>query len=194
MGDGMVTFHVLGAGGLLGSVVARRWRELGAEWSDICTAEHIINCVYPDSYALLEALPKPRVIQPSTDAIDEDTTYAATKREVERMVSVEGGLVLRSGLVDPRRQPDVAYANWLVNPLTPLEWADLAWELRAFSGVHPDGRETLSKYSVAVAVADAFDLARPAAAMAPTTRYRLQRPSREWPLIADAIAAWRDWT
>lgn len=189
----MVTFHVLGHTGMLGSTVARRWRELGAEWADVCTADHIVNCVFPDSWGLLDALPKARVVQPSTDAISEDTPYAQTKREVERIALAGGGVVLRTGLVDLRKQPAVAYANWFVNPLTPLEWAGLAWERKSSPGLHADGREVLTKYDVTLAVAREWDLDPPVPDIAQRPRWRLQPASRKWPPLADALRAYREW-
>lgn len=189
----MVTYHVLGHAGMLGSTVARRWRELGAEWADICTADHIVNCVFPDSWGLLDSLNKARLIQPSTDAIDEDTVYAITKREVERIALAGGGVVLRTGLVDLRKQPAVAYANWFVNPLTPLEWADLAWERKSSPGLHADGRETVTKYGVALAVAREWDLDQPVPEMAPRSKWRIQPSSREWPRLSDAMHTYREW-
>jgi hypothetical protein len=189
----MVTYHVLGHRGMLGSVVTRRWAEHGAEWAPIPTADHIVNCVSPDSWTVLDMLPKARVIQPSTDAINEDTPYATTKREVESIVVNNGGLVIRSGLVDPRKHHPLAYANWFVNPLTPLEWADLAWELRDRSGLYVDGRESMNRWRLGVTVAEVFGLERPHAAMATTSRIRILPSCRDWPPLAEALAAWRDW-
>jgi hypothetical protein len=189
----MVTYHVLGHRGMLGSVVTRRWAEHGAEWTPVPTADHIVNCVYPDSWKLLEMLPKDRVIQPSTDAINEDTPYACTKREVERIVLNAGGLVIRSGLVDLRKQPTLAYINWFGNPLTPLEWADLAWELRERSGLYADGREPRTRYGLASEIATEWGLEQPHTAMAHLSNIRILPPSREWPKLHEALRAYHEW-
>lgn len=176
----MVT--VLGERGMLGSVVARRWRELG-------DTDHVVNCIRPDDLAVSRAFRG--IIQPSTDAIAEDTEYAATKRELE---AIEGAVTIRSGIVDITRQPTVAYVNWLCNPLTPLEWADLAYEMRDTPGVHIAGRRLYSRYGVALAVAHVFDRPEPEFAVAATDNDRLQQPDdRVRPSLWNALIAYRDW-
>lgn len=174
----MVT--VLGHHGMLGSVVARRWSELG-------DSDHVINCIRPDDLLLSYRLS--RLIQPSTDAIAEDTDYAATKRQLER---IAGAVTIRSGLVDITRQPTIAYRNWLCNPLTPLEWADLAWQHRDEPGVHVEGRETVSRYDVATLVAELWGRPMPIPAQAPEPLSRVQ-PGGRWPPLRDALIAYRDW-
>lgn len=189
----MVTFHVIGHRGLLGSAVLRRWQDHGSRHTPVAFAQYIVNCVYPDDWRLLTMLPLAKVIQPSTDAIAEDSEYAVTKRAVEQAVTEGGGVVLRTGLVDIRRQPETAFDNWHVNPLTPLEWADLAWELKDRPGIHPDGRETLTRYQVACDIAAVYGLPAPLRATDEQPLSRLQPASRRWPLLPDALRAYRDW-
>lgn len=173
----MVT--VLGERGMLGSVVARRWLELG-------DTDHVINCIRPDDLKLTwRELP----ISPSTDAIAEDTEYAATKRELEE---IPGLVVIRSGIVDITRQPDYAYPTWWCNPLTPLEWADLAYEKRDTPGVHIAGRERVTRYDIAMAVSAIFDRRTPFRYDI-GYNYRVQRPDRIRPSLWDALIAYRDW-
>lgn len=188
----MVTFHVIGHRGMLGQVVQRRWQELGGEPAPIATADHIVNCVYPDDWTLLNGLPLARVIQPSTDAISEADGYAVTKRAVERLVKPHG-VVIRSGLVDLRKQAEVSYTNWFVNPLTPLEWADLAWRLRTTRGLHLDGREMTSKHGVAVACHEVFGTVKPHPTLAPLSRFRIVHQSSPWPPLREALETYRGW-
>lgn len=174
----MVT--VLGERGMLGQVVARRWLELG-------DTDHVVNCIRPDDLKLTwRELP----ISPSTDAIAEDTEYAATKRELEE---IPGLVVIRSGIVDITRQPSHAYDYWMCNPLTPLEWADLAYEMRDTPGVHIAGRETVSRYDVAKAVAYTFGTEQPVMMSGGPVRSRVQTPDRIRPSLWDALIAYRDW-
>jgi dTDP-4-dehydrorhamnose reductase len=179
----MVT--VLGHRGMLGSVVARRWIELGA------SGDYTVNCIRPDDFTLtVTTATKTRLIQPSTDAIAEPGAYAETKRAIERLPGI---VVIRSGLVDITRQPPVAYTNWWCNPLTPLEWADLAWERRDAPGIHIAGREPVTRYEVAVAVANTFGGPLPVGAEADRPGSRIQAPDRARPSLAEALAAYRDW-
>jgi uncharacterized protein YbjT (DUF2867 family) len=178
----MVT--VLGHLGMLGSVVARRWAELGADDPGI-----VVNCIRPDDLALSVRLAETtRLIQPSTDAIDEDTDYARTKRLLERLPAV----TIRSGLVDITRPLDIAYRNWRCNPLTPLEWADLAWDLRDHPGVHVAGREPLTRYEVARLVAEVWDRPQPIPAWSEVPLDRTQTPG-SWPPLREALVEYREW-
>lgn len=177
----MVT--VLGHRGMLGSVVQRRWLELG-------DTDHVVNCIRPDDIAVSRAFPG--LIQPSTDAIAEDTEYAATKRDIE---AIPGIVVIRSGIVDITRQPTVAYLNWWCNPLTPLEWADLAYEKRDEPGVHIAGRERISRHAVTWAVSHVFEwpFDRYQMGVAPVELNRMQEPDRDRPNLLQALRAYRDW-
>ena len=170
---------VLGERGYLGSVVKRRWTELGG-------GPYTVNCIRPDDRAFIG----PGVIVPSTDAIDEDTDYAAEKRWIE---SVPGIIAIRAGIVDIRHTYPIAYQNWYCNPLTPLEWADLAWELRDTPGVHPAGRETLTRWEVARAVAEVFDRPYPAPAAAMFAKGRVMPVDRERPPLIEALREFREW-
>lgn len=171
---------VLGENGMLGSVVKRRWLELG-------DTDHVVNCIRPDDLKLTwRELP----ISPSTDAIAEDTEYAATKRELE---AIPGLVVIRSGIVDITRQPPNAYLNWYCNPLTPLEWADLAYEMRDTPGVHIAGRETVTRHFVAWSVGYVFGRLAGRFSVAPTDLHREQTPDRPRPELTDALRAYRDW-
>lgn len=185
----MVTVAVRGRG-YLGSVVARRWQEHGAVLvAD--RADYTVNAIYPDDLLLaVEWGMDGRLVQPSTDAIDEDTPYARTKRDIERLVP---GVILRSGIVDIRHDHASAYANWWCNPLTPLEWADLAWTLRDRPGLHVAGRDRLTRYEVAAAVAREWDRPEPASALAPEPLDRVQPDDRTWPPLAEALREFHRW-
>lgn len=179
----MVT--VYGHNGYLGSVVTRRWAEIG-----LADGPHTINCTFPDDLALVDLLARDgHLIQPSTDAIAEDTDYARNKRYIE---NVPDAVVIRAGIVDIRHQPSVAYRNWTCNPLTPLEWADFAADVRDQPAVHPIGRETLSRYEVTRLVAEVFDLPAPVPAYADEPLDRVQEQG-DFPPLRDALIEFRDW-
>jgi hypothetical protein len=186
----MVAAAVIGGYGMLGSVVRRRWAELGAE---IVTsnADYIVNCIRPDDFLFSQRLAEAsQLIQPSTDAIAEDSDYAVGKRILEQ---IPGVVTIRCGLVDIKRQPLAAYRNWSCNPLTPLEWADLAWILRDTPGVHIAGRETVSRYEVAANVAAIWDLPAPFPSWAEVPLWRAQQSDDDWPPLAEALYDFREW-
>lgn len=168
---------------MLGSVVARRLHEIGAE------GDYIVNCIRPDNIGLTFGMAESGpLIQPSTDAISEDSEYARTKRIIELAPCV----VIRCGIVDITRQPEMGYRNWLCNPLTPLEWIDYAWERRDQPGLHVTGRETVSRYEVARLVAEVFDRPLPHPAWHPIHLNRVQ-PRDDYPPLRDALIEYRDW-
>lgn len=187
----MIAAAVLGHRGMLGSVVARRWRELGADIVTPADAEYVVNCIRPDDLLLSERLAESsRLIQPSTDAIGEDSDYAVGKRILERLPAV----TIRAGIVDVRHAYPVAYRDWRCNPITPLEWADLAWDLRDRPGVHVAGREPMSRYAALSIAASAFGLPQPAAAYSDSPRDRVMADeARSWPRLEDALAEYREW-
>lgn len=187
----MVTAAVIGERGYLGSVVKRRWAELGADIVTAATADYVVNCIRPDDLLLSERLSETSVlIQPSTDAIAEDTDYAVTKRLLERIPAV----TIRSGIVDIRHRLGVAYRNWSCNPITPLEWADLAWDLKDRPGVHVAGREPVSRYAVASLVAYVWDQPAPIPAWAEAPLFRVQRDrERTWDTLLEALVEYREW-
>ena len=175
----MVT--VLGSRGMLGSVVARRWAELG-------DSSHVINCIRPDNILLTFWLAENmRLIQPSSDAIAEDSDYALGKRIIERAPAV----IIRSGIVDITRLPAVAFTNWWSNPLTPLEWADLAWKYRDQPGVHIEGREAVTRYQIGMLVAEVWGLPEPTAVEGPYLS-RVQ-PGTDWAPLREGLIAYREW-
>lgn len=175
---------VLGHRGMLGSVVERRWRELGA------SGDYVVVCLTPDNLPFLRRLAGPGVIVPSTDAIAEDSEYAATKREIE---AIPGLVIIRAGIIDTRKVYPVGFTDWLCNPVTPLEWADAAWALRDTPGVHEVGRRDPSnRFQVAWNTAAIFHQPdRPAPGFG-GSRDRTVRGTITTPLIT-AIAAYRDW-
>lgn len=184
----MVT--VLGERGYLGSVVKRRWLELG-------DSDHIVNCVRPDNYFLTLGLAGHGLIQPSTDAILEDTEYARQKRIIEK--AANGAVIIRAGIVDIRQDYPTAYLNWRCNPLTPLEWAEVAWGLRDSPGLHTAGREILSRYQVAALVAKVFKGKTPYPPNWPAEDWaevpldRTQPDTTRWPPLKEALERYRDW-
>jgi hypothetical protein len=184
------TVAVIGERGMLGSVVRRRWRELGAEIVT-ANADYIVNCIRPDDLLFSQRLAEAsQLIQPSTDAIAEDTDYAVGKRILEQ---IPGVVTIRCGLVDVERQPVAAHRNWSCNPLTPLEWADLAWDLRDLPGVHIVGRETVSRYEVASNVAAIWDRPAPFPSWAEVPLWRVQPAGDSWPPLAEALYDYREW-
>ena len=177
----MVT--VLGHRGYLGAVVARRWAELGE------TGDYVI-CTF-DDLDLIRRLARTGagVIVPSTDAIAEDTPYAERKRAIE---ALEGITVIRSGIVDIRKQPRIGYLDWWCNPLTPLEWAELAFEKRDQPGLHVAGREPYSRHHVAAIVASMWGGIDPVP-MTGQPLDRRQPQDRPRPPLSDAVRAFREW-
>lgn len=141
-----------------------------------------------DDLPLIRRLAKsgPGVIVPSTDAIAEDTPYAQTKREIE---AIEGLVVIRSGIVDTRKRN--SRRSWFCNPLTPLEWADLAWEKRDQPGVHVAGRGTCSRATVGAAIRAAFGRKRYDTRS--SFNSRVQSPDRPRPNIFEAVRQYADW-
>lgn len=175
---------VLGHRGYLGKVVERRWHEMG--W----TGDYVVVCLTPDNLPLLRRLAaRPGVIVPSTDAIAEDGEYAAAKREVE---DIAGLVVIRAGIVDTRKRHRDGYLNWYANPLTPLEWADLAWEKRDQPGVHVAGGEVITRWGIGSNVADIFGGPQPVRRVHPGDLDRAQPPDRERSLRT-ALYDFRDW-
>lgn len=165
---------ILGHQGYLGRVVARRWHELGHQ------GDYVVVCLAPDNLELLRRLAgRPGVIVPSTDAIIENTRYAATKRELE---AIGGLVVIRAGIIDTRKRND--NINAVCNPLTPLEWADLAWELRDQPGIHPAGRETVTRHEIGWALSDVFGGDMPAAWDGPHSDRRQSQDRDREPLFS----------
>lgn len=189
MGVGMVIpFVVLGHRGMLGSVVLRRWEELGATTAP---DGYVINCIRPDRIVISERLAESgQLIQPSTDAIDEDSDYAATKRILERIPTA---VTIRSGIIDIDHQPSVAYRNWTCNAITPLEWADYAWDHRDEPAVHITGREPYTRHELASLVAAIWDRPAPIPAYADDPLDRTQKPTRYWPPLIDALTEFHEW-
>ena len=189
----MVTFTVLGSDGYLGSVVTRRWMELGA--SPRLTgepADYVVNCIRPDDLLLSERIAETtRLIQPSTDAIAEDSDYARGKRILER---IPGAVTIRAGIIDTRHDYAVAYRNWRCNPITPLEWAELAWELKDRPGLHLAGREGVSRHLVASLVAYFFDKPQPEPGWAEVPLSRIvEDDERDWNTLAEGLTEYREW-
>lgn len=175
---------VLGHRGYLGAVVARRWAEIGE------TGDYVV-CTF-DDLDLIRRLARsgPGVIVPSTDAIAEDTPYAARKRAIE---AIPGIVVIRSGIVDTRKRYAAAYTNWYCNPLTPLEWANLAWEKRDQPGVHIAGREPTSRYRVARLVNSVWGGLPPEPVLADHRSDRRQPADGERPPVGVGLLQYRDW-
>jgi hypothetical protein len=197
---------VLGHRGMLGSVVAQYLEQQGCEvattdlrydGSDelpLWAAEHghVVNCI---SKGRLEAslsahivALRGMVVMPSTDAIGEDTEYAMHKRIAEQADAI----VLRSGIVDITRQPTIAYPEWMLNPLTPLEWAREAFYALQFpSGIRTLGGDPIDRYSLAVMVADIFGGEPPILGHAPAKSRVLKVTHHRY--IRDALLEYRAW-
>lgn len=152
--------------------------------------EYVVNCIRPDDLRLSERLAETtRLVQPSTDAIAEPSEYAVGKRMLERLPAV----TIRAGIVDITRQPAVAFTSWTCNPITPLEWADIAWELRDTPGVHPIGREPTTRYEVARLVAELWGLPRPVLGRSSAPLDRVQTSIIALPPLSEALRRYRDW-
>ena len=207
-----MTVAVLGHRGMLGSVVARYFAEQGADvqttdlrydgsgclpsWAG--KHDMTVNCItggwleYADLPGFL-AMTAQRYIHPSTDAIGEDTAYAAMKRQGEDGTRGRA-VIIRAGLVDLRRQHEVAYTNWLCNPVTPLEWARIAWSHRdAQPGVYQYGREPLDRYELSRAVRQLWHLPPPQPAIAPESSDRTLTSLVNLPPIDVALLEYRAW-
>jgi hypothetical protein len=182
----MVT--VLGHRGYLGAVVARRWREQGWDSYRFDSSGDYVICTF-DDLPLIRRLAQsgPGAIVPSTDAIAEDTAYAARKRELE---DIPGIVVIRSGIVDTRKAN--THYDWLCNPLTPLEWADLAWEVKDQPGVHVAGRETTTRFDVGWAIAAAGLGPAPEPTKGGASD-RCQIADRDRPSIDEALQEYASW-
>ncbi len=200
---------VLGHRGMLGSVVARYFAEQGADvattelrwvptlpsvlltWAS--THDLVVNCIrggfLEDALLPLVLGEHCRLIHPSTDAVFETSNYATAKRIGERA----NALTIRAGLVDIDNQPAEAYANWYANPITPLEWAEIAWKWRHEPpGVRPYGRGAVSRWDVGCSVADVFGRTRPTVALAPETLWRVTE-TYDLPPLSEALTTFRDW-
>lgn len=194
---------VLGHRGMLGSVVARYLNEqrhevlvFGERYPDGLIAalneaqpSCVVNCIsggWPENAGLPSELDTWPLIQPSTDAIGEDSEYARSKAAGER------GLSIRAGIVDITRQHRVAYPEWTCNPLTPLEWARLAErQLLRADGVQEHGGYPIDRYSLAVMVADIFGTEPPILGHAePRSRVMAVTHKR---YIRDALLEYREW-
>jgi len=188
----VVRFEVIGHRGMLGSVVLRRWQELGATPDD-ADPEYVVNCTRPDDFLLAERIAETaRLIQPSTDAIAEASDYARGKRILER---IPGAVIIRAGLVDIRQRHETAYRNWRCNPLTPLEWADFAWSVKDRPGLHTAGRECVSRHQVASLVAFLWDHPQPIPGWAETPLSRMvDNETAESPPLVDALIEYREWS
>jgi hypothetical protein len=193
---------------MLGSVVARHFAMRGAtvwtteeryDGSDAVPSwaarfDLAINCIRSDDWREMVDLPAhlalvTRVIQPSTDAIHEDTAYAQMKREAERVSAV----IIRAGIIDVNRQPATAYASWKCNPLTPLEWARVAWRLRrAKPGIYQFGREPTDRAEIARLVARLWDRPEPQIAQGIPNDRILASPWT-FPPLEVALAEYRKW-
>lgn len=186
---------MLGHRGMLGSVVARYFAQQGArvlttdlrfgdEMLEFAAGHVIVNCIRSTDAEIpreLDAIGT--LIQPSTDAYREP--------EYTHKVRGEHGIVSRCGLVDVTRQPTCAFVNWTCNPLTPLEWAEWAWTVRE-PGVHYLGRETVSRFDIASAVADLWGRPQPNGSIAATPRDRTV-PPQDRPPLRVALADFREW-
>lgn len=203
----MTTVAVLGHRGMLGQVVARYFAEGGADvrttelrWFPTCPSrfvdwaaesDYVVNCI-KGNWVDLALLPlqlgeRCNLIQPSTDAIAEDTPYAEAKRIAERC----HGLVIRAGLIDVDNQPQTAYINWLCNPVTPLEWAQQAWRWMGETGTRGYGRNLVTRWQVAYAVAQVYGRPTPRVGSA-GDRNRVQE-CYDLPPLAEALETFREW-
>lgn len=204
----MVTVAVVGHRGMLGRVVARRFAEKGARvlttderqtLALVAWARHadlIVNCAYePDSWETNAVLPillarAGRLIQPSTDAINEDTPYAAEKRMAESAHAV----IIRCSVVGSKPPPEVGYTNWTWNGITTLTWANIAWLHRdGLPELVTPGTEPITRYELYQAVAAVYGYQKPAPEAASEARDRTLAVT--WPMhpIREQLEELRDW-
>ncbi len=210
----MVSVAVIGHRGMLGRTVARRWSELGADvaTSDLrygghlddhlvaWAAEHdiVVNCAMSreiDDMAIVNGLLAVhlgvvcrQLIQPSTDALAEDSHYAISKRIAERA----DGLVIRCSLVSEAAPPDLAPVNWRWNGVTTLTWADVAWQHRNERGILTLASPPVSRYDLYSIVAEVFgyDPPEPWDHPHPTDRTLV---GEAMPPIREQLEALRSW-
>jgi nucleoside-diphosphate-sugar epimerase len=174
----MVTVAVLGHHGMLGRVVTRRFAEKGARvittemrhtLALVAWARHadlIVNCAYePGDWETNAVLPvllgrAGRLIQPSSDAVNEDTPLGAEKR----MAETARGVVIRCSIIGSKPPPPVGYTNWTWNGITTLAWANVAWMLRESEPetVVP-GTEPITRYDLYRTVAAVYGYQAPKA-------------------------------
>lgn len=203
----MTSVAVLGHRGMLGQVVARYLAEVGVEvrttelrWFPACPSrlvewaaesDYVVNCIRGDfmenALLPLQLGERCNLIQPSTDAIAEDTPYAQAKRIAERCY----GLVIRAGIIDVDNQPQTAYTNWLCNPVTPLEWAAQAWRWMGEVGTRGYGRALVTRWQVAHAVSQVYGRPMPSVGHA-DGRNRVQE-CYDLPPLAEALETFREW-
>ena len=204
-----VRVAVVGHRGTLGKVVARRWAERGAAiattdlryqakaddplvtWA--AEADLVVNCArgsfLVDALLPLHLGERSRLIQPSTDALQEDTPYALAKRIAERARA----LIIRTSLIGSDPPPPVGYTTWTWNGITTLAWADFAWAHREETGVLTPASDAISRYDLYCAVAETFGHAPPQP-LATARRDRLLPPTHHLGPIQVQLLELREWS
>lgn len=199
---------VLGHHGMLGRVVARRFAEKGARimvtdlrhtLALVAWARHadlIVNCAYePGDWETNAVLPvllgrAGRLIQPSSDAVNEDTPYGAEKR----MAETAHGVIIRCSVVGSKPPPPYGYTNWTWNGITTLTWANIAWIHRDGT---PDtivpGTEPISRFDLYRTAASVFGYQKPRPKKAKEAVDRVLKVT--WPThpIREQLEELRDW-
>lgn len=217
----MVRVAVLGHRGMLGRRIvaslpsrfhvftfAHRWPDGLLEAVEHARPDWVVNAIgggVPEWADLPRELGRrfgPRVVQPSTDAIWEDTAYARAKAWAELGVLETGGHVVRCAIVDPAGgllravgtagtfHADTA-PHW--NGITALAWAGVAEQVMdgRLSGLVVPGAPPTSIHDLALAAVRIFDWPTRVVPRDTQGPDRVQRPTLVMPPIADQLAEYR---
>jgi hypothetical protein len=181
---------------------AHRWPDGGLlESIEASRPDWVVNCIkggWAENADLPHRLAERfRLIQPSTDAVSEDTEYGRSK------AAGEAGTVIRCGIVDPdggllarvRAVPifeaDTA-RHW--NGITALAWAGVAEAVMDGTLTDPlivPGSPPVSIHDLAVEACYAFGWRTEVVARITQGPDRVLWPTLEMPPIADQLAAYR---
>lgn len=212
----MVKVAILGHRGMLGSrlvsvlparfhviTFGHRWESGLLDAIDVARPDWIINAIRGDwltngvlPHELAQRFPG-RLIQPSTDAIGEDTEYARSKAAGET-----GAAIIRCSIVDPAggllgtvaRSPvfeaDTA-PHW--NGITALAWAGIAEQVMdgRLWGLIVPGSPPTSIHDLATAAVETFGWPTRVVPRETQGPDRVQVPTLDMPPIADQLREYR---
>jgi hypothetical protein len=209
----VVRVAVLGHKGMLGSrVVAalaprhsvvtfgHRWPESLLDAVEVARPDWVINCIRGGwsenadlPHALAERFPG-NLIQPSSDAVHEDTDYGRSKARGE------AGVVIRCSIVDPAggllakvRDAGTFHATqdgW--NGVTTLAWAGIAEAVIRgdLSGLIVPGSPPVTIHRLALVACRLFGWTTDVVPVDATGLDRVLTPTLEMPPIGDQLAAY----